>query len=115
MFRPPKDSHLQLLSVIRKIPRGKVCTYGRVAQLAGLPRRARLVGQVLRTSPLADNVPWHRVINAAGRISPRDRGPARQRQRLEAEGVEFSPSEIIDLSVYLWSPGRAFERMENDK
>lgn len=99
----PKDSHLTILSVIRKIPRGKVCTYGRVAELAGQPKRARLVGRILRASPLADGVPWHRVVNASGRISlrPGD-GFAHQRRLLTDEGVRFSGRDTIDMAAHLW-------------
>jgi len=99
----PNEAHLKILGAIRRIPRGFVCTYGKVAEAAGLPRRARMVGQVLRISPLADNVPWHRVVNASGRISDRGgEGPGRQGRRLAAEGVEIDSHGIIDFRAYLW-------------
>ena len=91
--------------MIRRIPRGWVLTYGGVADAAGLPGRARWVGTILRTCPLAAQVPWHRVINSAGRISERaGEGPDRQRHRLEAEGIVFGPNGRIDFSVHLWDP-----------
>ncbi len=98
----PKDSHVRILEAIGRIPTGCVSTYGTVAESAGLPGRARLVGYVLRACPLSDGVPWHRVVNASGRISER-RGPGanEQRRRLAGEGVEVDVLGRIDLSVYL--------------
>jgi len=94
-----------ILAAVRRIPRGKVCTYGNVAEVAGLPRRARLVGTVLRQTPASRNLPWHRVINAGGRISfpAGSAGYARQRHKLEAEGVVFVGGRV-DLRRYGWPP-----------
>ncbi len=97
-------THLQILSVVRRIPEGRVCTYGRIATAADLPGRARLVGRILRDSPLADDVPWHRVIGASGRISDRPGGTTGQLARLAAEGVEVTASGRIDMATYLWQP-----------
>jgi methylated-DNA-protein-cysteine methyltransferase-like protein len=98
----PKDSHVRILDVIRRIPLGCVSTYGAVAEAAGLPGRARLVGYVLRACPLSDGVPWHRVINASGRISLRRGSDAsEQRRRLIREGVEIDAMGRIDLSMYM--------------
>lgn len=95
--------HKRILDAIKRIPRGKVSTYGEVAELAGLPRRARLVGTVLRQTPAASKVPWYRVINAGGRISfPTGSEPyARQRRKLEAEGVTFVAGKV-NLRRYGW-------------
>ena len=74
------------------IPRGRVATYGQIARLAGLGGQARRVGYALAALPSGSRVPWHRVVNAAGRISPRsgDRGmETLQRRMLEREGVVF--------------------------
>jgi methylated-DNA-protein-cysteine methyltransferase related protein len=92
-----------ILKAVRRIPRGKVCTYGNVAEVAGLPRRARLVGTVLRQTPSARGLPWYRVINAGGRISfpVGSDAYARQRHKLEAEGVVFVGGRI-DLRRYGW-------------
>lgn len=102
-----------ILSTVQKIPRGKVSTYGAVADAAGLPRRARLVGTVLRQT--ARRVPWHRVLNASGRISFPKGSEAyiEQRARLEREGVVFIggrvdlkrcgwPSQLGSLDEYMW-------------
>jgi methylated-DNA-protein-cysteine methyltransferase related protein len=107
-----------ILAAVRRIPRGKVCTYGNVAELAGLPRRARLVGTVLRQTPAARGLPWYRVINAGGRISfpTGSDAYARQRHKLEAEGVVFVggrvdlrrygwPARDQQLDELLWKPG----------
>lgn len=93
----------RVLAAVRRIPRGKVCTYGNVAEVAGLPRRARLVGTVLRQSPSAKGLPWFRVINAGGRISfpVGSDAYARQRHKLEAEGVVFVGGRV-DLRRYGW-------------
>ena len=87
---------------MRRIPRGKVCTYGDVAEVAGLPRRARLVGTVLRQTS-GRGLPWYRVINAGGRISfpVGSDAYARQRHKLEAEGVVFAGGRV-DLRHYGW-------------
>lgn len=101
--RAPSEAELKILRVIRRIPPGFVLTYGKVAEAAGLPRRARLVGQVLSRSPLADDVPWHRVVNAAGRISLRGgEGPRLQARRLTAEGVAVNSRGRIKLDEHLW-------------
>lgn len=102
---PPSRDHLRILRVILRIPKGRLMTYGQVATAAGLPRRARLVGQLLANSPLAEGVPWHRVVNAAGRISERDgEGPSRQRRLLAAEDVLPDRKGRFDLSRYGRSP-----------
>ena len=103
--KPPNEFHLRVLSVIRQIPEGRISTYGKIAEAAGLPRRARLVGRILRDSPLAADVPWHRVVNAVGRISDRPgKSAGVQHERLTSEGVELSSEGRIDLDAYLWIP-----------
>src|SRR5262249_28261068 len=92
--------------LVRRVPRGKVVTYGQVAAILGQPRAARAVGHALRVlpRPLVGVVPWQRVINANGRISFRGDvlRPDLQRNLLEREGVEFSRSGTIDLERFLW-------------
>ena len=104
MVSPPVSSHARILALVRRVPRGRVATYGLVARLAGFPNQPRLVGYALRHA--TDDVPWHRVINARGRISPRaDPGSIPlQRLLLEAEGIEFGVGGRIDLERYLWKP-----------
>ena len=98
----PSDA-ARIIAAIKQIPRGRVCTYGNVADVAGLPRRARLVGTVLRQTPASRGLPWYRVINASGRISfPAGTDSyARQRKHLEGEGVDFVGGRV-DLQRYGW-------------
>jgi methylated-DNA-protein-cysteine methyltransferase-like protein len=90
--------------VVASIPPGRVCSYGGVAALAGLPGNARLVGRILSQLPLDSALPWHRVINAGGRISftPESEAWREQRRRLEAEGVEFSASDRVSWKRFGW-------------
>ena len=101
---PGERSDLQrIFAMVDSIPRGKVATYGQIAAEAGLPRRARLVGRALRDLPEGSELPWHRVVNARGEISPRPgRGYPRQRKLLEAEGVRFGRGGRIDLARFGW-------------
>ncbi len=94
----------QIYAAVMSIPRGRVATYGQVADQAGLPRRARLVGAALRSLPEDSGVPWHRVVNAKGKISQRPRLHAVTEQKvlLEDEGVVFSPNGSIDFKAFGW-------------
>lgn len=99
------DLRRAVLRVVRRIPRGRVATYGEVAELAGRPGAARAVGRVLSTldGRLAREVPWQRVVNASGGISRRPgEGPRTQRERLEAEGVRFRGGGRVDLERHHW-------------
>lgn len=96
----------RIFAVVRRIPRGRVATYGQVAELAGLPGHARQVGYALHALDEGDDVPWHRVINAQGRVSPR-KAPGWddvQRQFLEKEGIRFDAGGRMPLSKYQWTP-----------
>jgi methylated-DNA-protein-cysteine methyltransferase related protein len=96
----------RIYAVIRRIPPGRVATYGQVAALAGLPGHARQVGQALRDTPDGLDLPWQRVINARGEVSPRGFGleAGLQRHLLEEEGVVFNPRGRIDLDRFGWNP-----------
>ncbi len=95
----------EVKSVIRKIPRGRVATYGQVAGMAGRERAARGVAWVLHSSSETAGLPWHRVIGGPGRISlGRGRGFEEQRRRLVAEGVVVGRGGRIDLKRYQWEP-----------
>jgi methylated-DNA-protein-cysteine methyltransferase-like protein len=102
-----RSIHAKFYAVIRRIPSGKVATYGQVAALAGLQRRARMVGQALRSAPEGVEVPWHRVVNAQGSVSPRGGlgvEEGYQRHLLEEEGVVFNERGRIDLDRFGWDP-----------
>ena len=88
---------------VANIPAGRVATYGQIAELAGLPRGARRVGRVLAALPADSRLPWHRVINAAGRSSLPGAAGARQRRLLRAEGVRLRGGRV-DLRRYGWTP-----------
>ncbi|HEY3064427.1 MAG TPA: methylated-DNA--[protein]-cysteine S-methyltransferase [Methylomirabilota bacterium] len=92
--------------LVRRVPPGSVVTYGQVAACLGAPRRARAVGHAMSRCPAG--VPWHRVVNARGGISPRARmdGMLTQRMRLLGEGVRFRHG-LVDLRRYRWEPVRA--------
>ena len=94
----------RILDVVRKIPRGRVATYGQVALLAGIPGGARRVGYALHALPGGSGVPWHRVVNASGRISlpAADPSSALQRALLEAEGVVFGEGGAVALERFRW-------------
>ena len=101
------DTYLAIYAVVGRIPEGSVATYGQVAGLAGLPGRARLVGYALSALAGRSTIPWHRVVNAQGRISPRSCGSdadMEQRLRLEHEGVSFDAGGRIPLERFLWRP-----------
>jgi methylated-DNA-protein-cysteine methyltransferase related protein len=98
----------RLRGVIKKIPRGKVATYGQIAALAGNPMAARQVAWLLHSSSRKDKLPWQRVINGSGRISlPRGRGYETQKTLLQKEGVKFNLDGSVDLDRYLWVPRRS--------
>lgn len=108
--REGSASYDRIYSVVRRIPRGRVATYGQVAIVAGLPRQPRLVGYAMHALPNGTDVPWHRVINAQGRVSPRSgdgAGSLRQRALLEAEGVRFDAAGRVSLTRHGWKPHRA--------
>ncbi len=99
------DREIRVYTVIQGIPAGKVATYGQIASLAGLPGAARLVGKVLSGLPADTQLPWHRVINAAGKISlPQNSDSfAEQKKRLAEEKVLVCGNGI-KLSEYQWRP-----------
>jgi methylated-DNA-protein-cysteine methyltransferase-like protein len=97
----------RIYAVVRRIPPGRVATYGQVAELAGVPGQARLVGYALSAVADHSTVPWHRVINAAGRVSARSSGAGGtvvQRLALEREGVTFGPGGRVALERFRWAP-----------
>lgn len=109
-------THEAIYAAVRRIPRGKVATYGDVAHLAGMPNQPRLVGYALHATPSGMDLPWHRVVNAQGRIST-GRGVAGgelpQRFRLEAEGIVFDQTGRLSLDRYRWK--RAPRRRPSQK
>lgn len=100
----PDSFFAHVYEAVQDIPHGKVATYGQIARLVGRSGGARTVGWALRALPRGSGVPWHRVINAQGRISLSDRAHSLQRALLEAEGIAFDAEGRIDLQAHLWRP-----------
>lgn len=90
--------------IIKKIPAGKVATYGQIATYAGNSRGSRQVAWILHSSSRKDDLPWHRVINSNGKISlPPERGYELQKELLEKEGVVFDEDDTVDFDRFLFS------------
>ena len=94
----------RVYQVVRQAPPGKVATYGQIAAIVGRCT-ARMVGYAMASLPAGSDVPWHRIINAQGKISPRGArfGVLEQQELLEEEDVEFDANHRIDLKRYRWS------------
>lgn len=95
----------RIFTIVKEIPKGYVATYGQVANLAGLPGYARVVGQTLSNLPRDSQLPWHRVISAAGKISVLEDSESflEQKKRLLNEGITFTKTRI-NLKEYQWQP-----------
>ena len=95
--------YARIYAAVTQIPKGRVSSYGRISKLAG-GGSARLVGYAMSALPEASDVPWQRVVNSKGEISPRSSGDSHQLQRwlLEDEGVEFGPDGTIDMGRFGW-------------
>ena len=96
-------------SIIRRVPRGRVATYGQIAKLAGLPKHSRHVGVALRALPAGSRVPWHRIVSGRGEIARRAANSRRdceseQYGLLLDEGIEFDNRGRIPLQQYQWKP-----------
>lgn len=98
--------YADIYAIVKKIPSGKVATYGQIAALAGIPGHARQVGYALHTLSEDSGVPWQRVVNAKGEISPRtwSENHLLQRILLEDEGIEFDERGRVDLIRFGWAP-----------
>lgn len=108
-MRTSLSFHAQVYALVRCIPPGKVLSYGRVAEMLGVPHGAREVGwalSALKHARVEPPVPWHRVLNAQGHISIKGSPEAalEQRLRLEAEGVTFDERDTLDMRRYQWTP-----------
>ena len=94
-----------ILNIIKKIPFGKVATYGQIGLMAGSPFYARQVAWILHSLSKKENLPWHRVINNKGEISLKQgHGFEKQKLLLKKEGIKFNKNNRIDLVNYLWNP-----------
>jgi methylated-DNA-protein-cysteine methyltransferase-like protein len=111
--RPVRPFYREVYRLVRRIPKGKVATYGQLAALLGRPRAVRAVGSALRrlSGPMQQAVPWHRVLNAKGRVSFRGgESPELQRDLLRREGVRFGRGGSVDLVRVGWAAARSKRR-----
>jgi methylated-DNA-protein-cysteine methyltransferase-like protein len=102
-----EKTYARIWAAVRRIPKGRVATYGQIAAAAGFPKQPRMAGYALHSLPRGSSVPWHRVINAQGRASfpPRSAPYREQRRRLEAEGVVFIGGRV-NLARFGWQRSR---------
>lgn len=94
----------KIYDVVKKIPRGKVCTYGHIAAMAGNPRWSRVVGYALHVNPEPGTIPCHRVVTRNGEVSKAFAfgGENMQRLLLAEEGIEFLEDGTVDLKRFIW-------------
>lgn len=107
MSKDLTSSYSRIYAVIRRIPYGKVASYGQVARLAGFPRHARMVGYALHRLPVSATIPWYRVVNARGELSLAHAGRAsglEQRLRLEREGIAVNAAFRVSMARFGWRP-----------
>ena len=100
---------LRVLSAVRRIPPGRVATYGDVAEIAGRPGAARAVGNIMRDCKARD-VPCHRVVAAAGQLGGYGGQIGLKRSLLQAEGIVVRGTRIKDFAGCRWAPGRTSRR-----
>ncbi|MGH9678713.1 MAG: MGMT family protein [Candidatus Acidiferrales bacterium] len=93
-------------ALVKKIPRGRVMTYGQLAAAAKLPGGARAAGRALAACPGGQGIPWHRVVGAGGRLLLREPNVGLQRKLLEAEGVRIVENRVLDFKTRAWSAPR---------
>ena len=106
MPKAKSTSYRRIYTVARRVPKGRVATYGQIAALSGLGGHARQVGYAMHALPDDSGVPWHRIINARGEVSKRgERGWEQvQRALLEGEGVRFDTAGRVSLQRFQWRP-----------
>ena len=97
-------------ALVKKIPRGRVMTYGQLAKVLRLSGGARTAGRAMAASPSGQGVPWHRVVGAGGRLLIREPHASLQRKLLESEGLRLAEKRILDLRNHEWSPAKARRR-----
>ena len=109
-----RSTYERVYAVVRRVPAGRIATYGQVARVAGLGDHARMVGYALAALPRGTAVPWHRVINAQGTGGQRRSGDTlSQRMRLEREGVAFDARGRTSLANFGWRPRKSARRAKS--
>ncbi len=91
---------------VKRIPRGRVVTYGQLAKFLRVPGGARTVGFAMAGCPSGHGIPWHRVVGAGGRLLPREPYASKQRMLLETEGTTFAGMKV-DLAAHEWQPKKS--------
>src|SRR6202166_5007462 len=96
--------------LVKKIPRGRVMTYGQLAKALRLPGGARTAGRAMAASPSGQGVPWHRVVGASGRLLIREPYASLQRKLLESAGLALTEKRILDFRNFEWRPSECRRR-----
>mgnify|MGYP001060250395 CR=1 FL=1 len=100
----------RVIDIIKRIPKGKVSTYGQIAKFAGNKTAARQVSFILHSSSKKENLPWHRVVNGKGGISINSEDCYNlQICLLKKEGIIFNENNLINLKIYLWVPENVYD------
>jgi methylated-DNA-protein-cysteine methyltransferase-like protein len=100
----------RVYALVKKIPRGRVMTYGQVAKALRMPGGARTAGRAMAANPGGRGVPWHRVVGAGGRLLIREPHASLQRKLLESEGLALAEKRILNFRDCEWSPGKSLRR-----
>lgn len=93
--------------LVKKIPRGRVTTYGQIAKSLKLPGGARTAGRAMAACPSGKGIPWHRVVGAGGKLLIREPYASLQRKMLESEGLHLAEKRILNFSAHQWRPKKA--------
>lgn len=105
MPRTKTNGWQRIYATVKRIPRGKVVTYGQLARLLKVPGGARTVGFAMAGCPSGRGIPWHRVVGEGGRLLPREPYASKQRMLLETEGTQFWGMRV-DMRAHNWTPER---------
>jgi methylated-DNA-protein-cysteine methyltransferase-like protein len=100
----------RVYAFVKKIPRGRVMTYGGLAKALRLPGGARAAGRAMAACPSGEGVPWHRVVGAGGRLLIREPYASLQRKLLESEGLSLAEKRILNFRDFEWNPGKSHRR-----
>src|SRR5215472_14731936 len=103
MSKERESGWQRIYDAVKRIPRGRVITYGQLAKMLRVPGGARTVGFAMAGTPSGQGIPWHRVVGAGGRLLPREPYASKQRMLLETEGTQFAGMKV-DLRSHLWTP-----------